>query len=74
VRIKYQLPPQKKTKTKMNNDPVAKSIELGRRAMALSALKPVSLPEWPESKRATPQQFSLWENIVNQRVIIITSL
>lgn len=41
----------------MNNDPVAKSIELGRRAMALSALKPVSLPEWPETKRATPSAF-----------------
>ena len=41
----------------MNNDPVAKSIELGRRAMALSTLKPVSLPEWPETKRATPSAF-----------------
>jgi hypothetical protein len=41
----------------MNNDPVAKSIELGRRAAALSALKPVSLPEWPESKRGTPNTF-----------------
>ena len=37
----------------MNNDPVAKSIELGRRAIALSALK----PEWPETKRATPSAF-----------------
>jgi hypothetical protein len=41
----------------LNDDPVAKSIELGRRAMALSALKPVSLPVWPESKRATPSAF-----------------
>jgi hypothetical protein len=39
------------------NDPGQKLLELSRRAMAKSALIPVSLPVWPETKRATPNAF-----------------
>ena len=41
----------------MTDDPVAKSIALGQRAIAKDATKPVTLPVWPTTKRATPNAF-----------------
>lgn len=40
-----------------NNDPVEKLLDLSRRALAKSALKPVLLPAWSETKRGTPNTF-----------------
>lgn len=41
----------------MNDDPVAKSIEIGNKALAKSALNPVALPEWPNTKVSVPNTF-----------------
>lgn len=41
----------------MTDDPVAKSIALGQRAISVNATNPVSLPTWPTTKRATPNAF-----------------
>jgi len=39
------------------NDPVSKSMELAKRALAKSSSKEIILPEWPTSKRSTPNAF-----------------
>ncbi len=41
----------------MKEDPVARSIAIAEKALAKNAGKDVALPEWPDSKRGTPNTF-----------------
>ncbi len=41
----------------MKNDPVSKSIAVAKKAIAKSASKDITLPNWPDNKRGTPNSF-----------------